>query len=109
MWSGIAAATSSISSAAEQKNWNPARVPFFVQSFILDHRGIFFQLLAQTLPGWLRNLRSAFARLHKLDRFFAGDAFWCELEDAERRPMAADLLCKMIGRFVGRVFVAHVV
>ena len=80
-----------------------------VQSFILEYRGIFFQLLAQTPPDWLRNLCSAFARLYKLDRFFAGDAFWRKLEDAERRPMAADLFCKMIGRFVGRVFAAHVV
>ena len=69
---------------------------FFVQSFILEYHGSFFQLLAQTPPGWLRNLRSAFARLHKLDRFFAGDAFWRELEDTERRPVAADLLSKMI-------------
>ena len=67
-----------------------------MQSFILEYRSSFFQLLAQTPPDWLRNLRSAFARLHKLDRFFAGDAFWCELEDAERRPMAMDLFSEMI-------------
>ena len=97
MWSGIVAATSSISSAADSEKWNPMQGSIFLCNFfILAPSRIFFQLLAQTLPGWLRNLRSAFARLHKLDCFFAGDAFWCELEDAERRPMAMDLFSEMI-------------
>ena len=96
MWSGIVAATLSISSAADSEKWNPMQGSIFCAIFYFRPSRHLFQLLAQTLPGWLRNLRSAFARLHKLDRFFAGDAFWCELEDAERRPMAMDLFSEMI-------------
>ena len=95
MWSGIVAATSSISSAADSEKWNPMQGSIFCAIFYFRPSRHLFPAFG-TNAAWLRNLRSAFARLHKLDRFFAGDAFWCELEDAERRPMAMDLFSEMI-------------